>query len=184
MYRAAQFKMTRFVFSLALGILMSASVFMPGTTALASGGGGGSAPGTDPNAAGTVINLSNFKQKFNGDSAKGKVTLGFAANGSPQSMDFALSSINVPDGTILPVNVVTGVYHTIVSYYSYTVLEYTTTPGTLTVKNKSVILSLNALNGDVIPPFSPVTVGTTDVHIYSPDGTTEILGGTIGKLRP
>jgi len=183
MNRAAQFAMKRFVSSMALVLLIGGSVFGPGTTALASGSGGGG-NSSAPDAAGTVINLSNFKLKFNGVSANGKVTLGYAADGSAQSISFALGSINVPDGSVLPVNVVTGVYHTVFSYYSYTVLEYTTTPGTLTVKNKSVTLTLSTLNGDIIPPFSPVTVGTTDIHIYSPDGTTEVLGGSIGKLRP
>ncbi len=170
----------RFIQIAAMALLVGAGAFAPGTHALASGG---NSTGVDA-AAGTVINLSNFKQTFNGSSPKGKVTLGYSADGTAQSIDFNLSSINAPDGTVLPVQVVTGVYRTIVSYYSYQVVEYTTTSGTLTVKGKSVVLSLNKLNGDVVPDFPAQTVGTTEIRIFSPDGATEILGGTTGKLRP
>lgn len=99
-------------------------------------------------------------------------------------MDFSLSQINVPDGTVLPVQVTVGVYKTIVSYYVYTIIEYTTTTGTLTVNKKSVTLSLNRLKGDVVPDFPLPTLGTTDIRIYSPDGSRQILFGTVGKLRP
>ncbi len=177
--------MKRFATALALGLLVGVGACGMGGVALASGGsGGGSAGGTDPSATGTVINLSNFKQKFNNDSAKGKVTLGYAADGSAQSMDFSLSSINVPDGTVLPVQVITGVYRTVFSYYSYQVVDYTTWPGTLVVKNKSVTLTLNKLNGDTVPEFPQATVGSTEIRIFSPDGATEILDGLGGKLRP
>ena len=185
MNTTAQAGMKRFLRTAMLGWAIGMGALGMGTNASASGGsGGGGSASTEPVAAGTVIRLDNFKLKYNGDAAKGTVTLGYAADGTAQSMDFSLGQINVPDGSVLPVQVITGRYHTIFSYYSYSILEYTTTPGYVVVKNKSVTLSLNKLNGDVVPDFPSPTIGTTEVRIFSPDGTIQILGGSMGKLRP
>ncbi len=148
------------------------------------GGGGGTTTSTDTTTGGQVIRLSNFNRSYNGASAKGQVTLNYASDGSAQSMDFSLSQINVPDGTVLPVKVIAGVYGLIVSYYTYYGIVYTITPGTVTVYHKSVSLSLSRLKGDKIPDFPLPTLGTTEIQIYSPDGNIEILDGTLGKLRP
>lgn len=177
----------RLVRAATLCLVVGAGTLGMGSAALAQRGGGGSGGGggADTTATGGIlIKLSNFNQNYNGASAKGQVTLGYAADGSAQSITYNLSQINVPDGTVLPVQVVTGVYKTVVSYYTYLVLEYTTTPGTVTVYHKSVTLSLNKSKGDVVPDFPAPTVGTTEIRIYAADNSREILGGTSGSLHP
>ena len=186
-------EMKRLLRSAALGLLVGVSTFGLGVAAPASGGGGGgSARGGGVDSTATpdtptgaqVIKLSNIRLTYNGATPKGDVTLGYADDGSAQSMDFSLSKINVPDGSVLPVEVVTGNWGTVISYYTYYGIIYKTTPGSVTVNHGSVTLSLSRLKGDVIPDFPLPTLGTTEIRIYSPDGATQILGGVIGKLRP
>ena len=160
---------------LMLGAMMFA--LTPGMRATASGGG-------ETTTGGTTVRLSNFNRKYNNSSPKGTVTLNYAADGTAQSIDYSLGSINVPDGTEIPVQIVMGRYQLVVSYYTYYGIVYTTYNGTLTINKQSCTLSLNKLNGDAVPDFPSATTGTIAVHIYSADGSTEILGGSAGTLKP
>src|SRR5579864_2453376 len=101
--------MKRLLRSVTLSLMVGVSLAALGVAASASGGsggGGGGGSATDTTTGGQVIRLSNFNQNYNGTTPKGQVTLGYAADGSAQSITYSLSQINVPDGTVLPIQVV------------------------------------------------------------------------------
>ena len=151
----------------------------------AAGGGGGKPPvSKDPAGSGVLLPLSNLGYAYNNKFPMGSVTLGYAADGTAQSITFNLSQINVPDGTVLPVRVIMGKLSTIFTYYAITNVVYTEVDGTVTIYHNSASLVLSKLTGDVIPDFAPPTAAaTTEIRIMAPNSAVTILDGTTGAFH-
>ena len=175
---------------LCVGLIALSTAGM-GTATLASGGNGGGGGGGSSKSGGTtdgtvvVVTLVPQIASYNGAVPKGAVNLGFAADGSAQSMAFNLSSIKVADGTALPVHVIMGKIQTIFTYYALSSVVYTEADGTITINHSSATLTLSKLKGDVVPDFpNPNGLGTTEIRILTPDGTTTLLDGIVGTFHP
>lgn len=176
-------------------IVLAAAFGMFGSVApaLASGGssgGGGTSGGTKPpvsnDLAGSsvLLPLSNLGYAYNNKFPAGSVTLSYAADGTAQGMTFSLSQINVPDGTVLPVQVIMGKLSTIFAYYAITNVVYTEVDGTITINHNSASLVLSKLTGDVIPSFAaPTAAATTEIRIMAPNSAATILDGTTGSFH-
>ena len=165
-------------------LLLCGSAFASGGKAWGGGqAGGGKGTGTD--ASSTLMILSNGGASYNGKLPAGSVTLGYAADGSPQSISFSLSNVNVPNGTVLPVRVITGHLETIFTYYQITHVVYVEVDGSITISHGSASLSLSKLNGDVIPDFvsAAAASGTTEIAIQSPNGAVRLLDGITGSFH-
>ena len=179
--------MKRFAKALCVGMVVLSTMGL-GTATLASGGsgGGGSAKsGGTTDGTGVVVTLTPQVASYNGATPKGTVNLGFAADGTAQSMSYNLSAIKVPDGTVLPVRVKMGKIETIFTYYALSSVVYTEVYGTITISHSSSNLTLNKLNGNVVPDFpNPNGLGTTEISIFSPDGSTMLLDGIVGTFHP
>lgn len=150
-----------------------------------SAAGGGNAGGVKDPVGQSVVLTLNSGVIYNGALPKGTATLGYAADGTAQSLAFNLSSLKVPDGSVLPIRVIVGRLQTIFTYYQITQVTYTEYDGSITVNHGSASLSLNKANGDIVPDFTPPTPasGTTAIQIYSPDGTTLLLNALQGSFH-
>lgn len=170
-------------------VLAGTSIVAPAFAAgKATGGGsaptGGTAKPKDPASAGVLVPLVSPVLSYNGAVPKGSVTLVSAADGSAQSIAFNLSAINVPSGTVLPVQVIVGHLETIYTYYAFSQVVYTETDGTITINHGSATLLLDTRNGDIVPQFvAPNAFGTTEIRILSPDSSVLLLDGTVGSFH-
>jgi len=170
------------LFTLALAAALGTVGSITPTFAAGGKAAGGSTAGV---SHGSTDQLSSFGVIYNGAVPKGQVGLVSAADGTPLSMTFKLNSLNVPDGTVLPIRVIMG-KKTIIfgSYYSTYGVAYTETDGTVVVSHKSVAMTLDAAVGDPLPDFPDTSVGTTDIRILSSDGSVELLSGITGHFSP
>ena len=184
--------LTQSVYPLVLAAAISAfGAVAPVFASGGSGGGGGAAGGggkppvsKDPTGSGVLVPLSNLGYSYNNKFPVGSVVLGYAADGTAQSMTFNLSQINVPDGTVLPVRVIMGKLSTIFTYYAITNAVYTEVDGIITITHNSASLVLSKLTGNVIPDFAaPSAAATTEIRILSPNTPATILDGTIGAFH-
>ena len=170
--------------SVALVAALGAGSLVAPAFAAGKAGGGGTGGGGVKDVAGTLVSLSNAGQSYNGKLPQGTATLGYAADGSAQSMAFSLNSINVPDGSVLLVRVIMGRLETIFTYYQITHVVYTEVDGSITVSHGAATLTLSKLNGDAVPNFpGPSAAGTTEISILSPDGAFRLLDGVSGSFH-
>lgn len=175
---------------LALAALMgTAGAFAPALAAGkaaggGAGGGGSPASGGVKDVGGVLVPLVAQVLSYNGKTPQGSVNLGYAADGTAQSIAFDLTNIKVPDGSVLPVKVIMGRLESIFTYYQITQVVYTEVDGSITVSHGSASLTLSKLNGDVVPDFPAASAaGTTDIQILSPDGTVLLLEGVAGSFH-
>lgn len=150
----------------------------------ATGGGGSVKSGGTADSTSTVVPLDSYGLIYNGLTPTGSATLGYAADGSAQSLSISVKNVNVPDGSVLPVRVIIGKLESIFTYYQTTQVVYHEVDGTISVKSKSASLNLSTLNGDVVPDFpGPAPAGTTEIQVLSPDGSTVLLDGLTGGFH-
>lgn len=157
------------------------AALIPCHPALASGGAGGGGAGSGGSGGGggglvsTSITCDNWGDFFNGVLPQGRATFAYSADGSSKSLSVQVSSINVPDGTVMYVE-------TDESWATAAGDAFSVTYYPVAIRQGKGALALSTAAGDDVT-FLPPSAGQTDVYLWNGTLQVPLMVAQLGHLN-